>query len=99
MRTLRYRTWRHVFAAGVVGWILSFLSPVCFGPEGIGRVLQVAGWLIAGTSVLVAVGVDVLRKLGVLEFSYTEKDFSSYLYNADKCYQQMRNFRRAKKRE
>ena len=99
MKTLRYRTFRRVFAAGVVGWILSFLGPICFGPEGMGTALQVLGWLIAGAGVMLCAGMDVLRKLGVVEFSYTEKDFSSYLYNADKCYQQMRKCRRAKKRD
>ena len=99
MKTFRYRTLRRVFAAGVLAAILSFWGPVCFGPEGPGRILEIVGWLIAGASVIFVAVTDILRKLGVLEFRYTEKDFSSYLYSADKCYQQMQDRRRAKKRE
>ena len=61
--------------------------------------LEVLGWCVAVVSAVFNIVVSLLQKAGLLEFTYTEVDRCSYLYNQKKVYQQMTENRRAKKRE
>lgn len=98
MRNLRYQTWRRVSALGAMAFLLAYFGSD-FVAQGVLRtMLIVPCWLVAGASVVFVVGSSVLRRLGRLEFSYTEKDFRSTAYKAEKLYELMRASRDSKKR-
>jgi hypothetical protein len=60
---------------------------------------EVLGWCVVVMSIVSNIVVSLLRKAGLLEFTYTEVDRCSYLYNQEKLHKQVSENRRARKRE
>jgi len=99
MMRMRHSTWRRAVHLGVGLIVLCFAGGIYFREER-----GVAGFEILGLTVIVVstafhIVVALLQKAGLLEFSYTEADRVSYLYNMKKLHRQMTDNRRARKRE
>lgn len=99
MIKLRYTMLRRFIHLGVGLIVLCFAGGYYFR-EGPGVFLfEVLGWGVVVVCVVFNVVVGLLQKAGLLEFTYTEVDRCSYMYNQEKLYQQMTENRRARKRE
>lgn len=99
MKTMRYRTWRRSIALGAAMLMSSFVVPIFFAAEWVGTACEILFWMSLVGSVAFQLAILVLLRLGIFEFSYTEADRNSYLYNMESVHRQMRDFRREKKRD
>ena len=99
MKVIRYRTWRRSIALGAALVMLSFVVPIFSGAAWVRTACEILFWTALVGSVGFQLAIVVLRRLRILEFSYTEADRNSYLYNMEPIYRQMRDFRRGKKRD
>jgi hypothetical protein len=99
MIKLRYSIWRRSIPLGAAFIALCFAGMATFGEGVWGSVL----WILLVTAVVVNIAfqivVSLFEKAGLLEFTYTEADRSSSLYNMEKLQRQMTENRRARKRE
>ena len=73
MMRMRHSTWRRAVHLGVGLIVLCFAGGIYFREER-----RVSGFEILRVTVIV---VALLQKAGLLEFTYTEADRVSYLYN------------------
>ena len=99
MIKLRYSTWRRsipLFWALIVPCIA---GAVYFSEVPLGSVFEVLIVAVFVVGVAFHIVVSLLEKAGLLEFTYTEADRFSYLYNAEKLQRQMSENRRTRKRE
>jgi hypothetical protein len=99
VKVIRYRTWRRSITLGAALMMLSFVVPIFWGEEWIRTACDILFWTSLLGSVGFQLAIAVLRRLGIFEFSYTEADRNSYLYNMESMHRQMRDFRRGKKRD
>jgi hypothetical protein len=99
VKTMRYRTWRRSIAIGALLLMLFFVLPMFLRAEGLRTACEILFWTTLVVSVGFQLTIAVLRKLGVLGFSYTDADRNSYLYNMEPTHRQMRDFRRRKKND
>jgi hypothetical protein len=99
VKIIRYRTWRRTIALGAAVLMSSFVLPIFFGAEWVGTACEILFWTSLVGSVGFQLAIVVLRRLGIVEFSHTEADRNSYLYNMEPMHRQMRDFRRRKKRD
>jgi len=96
---LRYATWRRSVTLGGVIIALCFAGGIFYREERWVGVFDVLRWLVVAGGVTFHVVVTLLKKTGLLEFTYTEADRASYLYNMEELHRQMTGNRRARKRE
>lgn len=99
MIQLRYTILRRSIHLGVGLIVLCLAGGYYFREEPWGFLFEVLGWGVAVVSVVFNIGVGLLQKAGLLEFTYTEVDRCSYMYHQEKQHQQMTKNRRARKRE
>ena len=99
MMTLRYQTWRRSFPLGVVVIALCFACEIAFSERPWAMVFSFLFWAVIVASIVFNIAVGLLRKAGLLEFTYTDADRASYLYNMEKAQRAMIANRRARKRE
>jgi predicted ferric reductase len=97
LKTLRYRTWRWVNNIGTLLVILLFAGIVFLPAEGLRTACEILLWTTAVVGVAFNVLVSILQSRCLLKFVYSEQDYASYRYNAERLYRQMRDQRRAKK--
>lgn len=90
---MRYRTWRRSVALGAAVLMLTFVVPIFLGGERVGMACEILFWTSLVGSVGLQLAIVVLRRLGILGFSYTDADRNSYLYNMESMYRQMRDSR------
>ena len=96
---MRYTTWRHTFPLFWGLMAVSVAGQIYFREVPLSVAFEVLMWVVIVVSVGFHVVVSLLQKAGLLEFTYTEKDRASYLYNQKKLHQQMSEKQRARKRE
>ena len=96
--TLRYRTWRCSILLGAGLIALSFVGGICFCEERWASVFDLLFWAVVVVVVVFNIAVRLLKKGGLLEFTYTEADRASYFYNMEKLQGQVTESRRAGKR-
>ncbi|MCW1926655.1 hypothetical protein OKA05_29145 [Luteolibacter arcticus] len=96
---MRYQTWRRSITLGALLLAACFAGGILCREERWVVVFEVLLWVVWASSVVFHVVVALLQKFGMLEFSYTEADKNSYLYNIEKLHRQMSENRRARKRE
>jgi hypothetical protein len=96
VKTLRYRTWRRSLALGALLIAGCFAGGIVFRDERWVLVFKILGGAVAVVSVAFHAAVALLRKSGMLEFSYSEEDKFSYLYHQESLYRQMKEQRRTK---
>lgn len=99
MKTMRYRTWRRSITVGALLSMLFFVLPMFSQAKWLRTACEILFWATLAGFLVFHVTIAVLRKLGVLGFSYTDSDRNSYLYNMESTHRQMRDFRRPKKRD
>lgn len=76
---------------------VSFAGGIFYGDGRWSFVVDLLFWIVLVGSVAFHGAVSLLRKLGMLEFTYTDADRSSYFYSAEETYRQMKELRRTKK--
>ncbi|MEK7949139.1 hypothetical protein [Luteolibacter soli] len=99
MIQLRYTTWRRLMRLGTGLLVFYFVGGFYFGEKSWVWVFDVLFWVVVVGSIVFNLAVQLLKKAGLLEFTYTEKDRASYLYNVEKLHQQMTENRRERRRE
>src|SRR5688572_30161168 len=97
MRTMRYQTYRRVHAFGSLLLIPSLIAPAFLRSEWLGFAYSIVFWSVVVVFLTFHLAVVALRAAGKLEFTYTDADRRSYLYNADVLYQQMKATRTRKR--
>ncbi|MCW1884526.1 hypothetical protein OKA04_07265 [Luteolibacter flavescens] len=99
MISLRYTIWRRAFALGPLCLLGGFAGLMFYGEESwsfVFRILIYAGVVVPAIFILV---VGILRKLRLLEFTYSEADKNSYLFNQERSHRQMMDSMRGKREE
>ena len=99
MMTLRYSTWRRSIPLGAVLMGLCFAGEIVFRERPWAVVFPILFWAVMITSVIFNLAVGLLKKAGLLEFTYTDADRASYFYDMEQQHRLMRENRRARKRE
>lgn len=99
MLTMRYQTYRRIVFLGSWLLFLCFLGMIFFRTSGWVIVFEILFWAmwVGGTAFHVI--VRILRATGNLEFTYTDADRSSMLYNAEQLHRQMKEWMRSRKND
>jgi len=96
---LRYTTWRRSITLAWVSILLCFAGLVAFPDQGWSTVFPYLIQAVIVASILFHLVVALLRKAGLLEFTYSDADRASYLYNMEGLHRQMTANRCGRKRE
>jgi hypothetical protein len=97
--TLRYQTWRRSFPLGVGAIALCFAGGYYFREERWVWVFEVLFWVVVAGSISFNLAISLLKEAGLLEFTYTDADRASYLYNMEPLHRRMAENPRNRKRE
>jgi hypothetical protein len=99
MITLRYQTWRRSFPLGAGAIALCFAGGYYFREERWVWMFEVLFWVVVVGCIAFNLVISLLKKAGLLKFTYTDADRASYLYNMEPLQRQMSENRRNRKRE